>query len=219
MLPSADYAELMDALENGEEVRTKSIKWDYADVDELEFYLLPACDQYEKLEDGTWQYIGDNAEKLAAMTDDMLRLKVVGVVRPNEQSQSAAISGVVGYTSALTDYIIEHTDDSELVRAQQEQPEVNVLNDLTFSPADDETKAADAAAYLSALNVSEKAALCTDILQSVYDDDPEMVDEMLALSEEELAATLDEYLPATPTRICLSAFTTAISPPAAMRTT
>ncbi len=212
MLPSSEYTELMEQLENSEEVNPETVKWDYSDVEGLTFYMIPACDQYEKNEDGTWTYIGDNAEKLSEMTDDMVQLKVVGVVRPAADSQSASVSGTVGYTKALTDYIIEHTEDSEIVKEQKEQTEINILNGLAFAPADDEAKAADAAIYLSALNVSEKAALCTDILQSVYSDDPEMASQMLALSEEELAATLDQYLAGdTDTAMLVSIYDSYIS--------
>lgn len=183
MLPSSDYSDLMESLENGDEIEAKSVCWDYSEIDNMRFYLLPACDQYEK-EDGRWNYFGDDAEKLADMTGEMIQLKVVGVVKPDEEADNSFISGTVGYTKALTDYIIEYTEDSKIVKEQKESPDENVLNGLAFSPDDDDKKADDAKKYLSALNVSEKAELCKEMMSGQVAD----------RSEQELATMLDQYV-------------------------
>ena len=128
--------------------------------------------------------------------DNAYELKISGVIRPKEDAANASISGVVGYTSALSDEIISHTAESAVVKAQEASPDVNVLNGLTFSPADDETKAADAAVYLSSLSIPEKAELCRMIFGSdtVQGDNADIANTMAAMSDEELAATLDQSL-------------------------
>ena len=196
LLPSADYTELMEKLENGEEISVETQNWSYADACGQSFYLIPACDYYTENEDGTFTYAGNSASKVAQLLDNAYELKISGIIRPKEDAANASISGVVGYTSALSDEIISHTAESAVVKAQEASPDVNVLNGLTFSPADDETKAADAAAYLSSLSVSEKAELCRTILGSdtVQGDNADMANRMAAMSDEELAATLDQSL-------------------------
>lgn len=196
LLPSADYTELMEKLENGEEISVETQNWSYADACGQSFYLIPACDYYTENEDGTFTYSGNSEGKVEELLDNAYELKISGVIRPKEDAANASISGVVGYTSALSDEIISHTAESAVVKAQEASPDVNVLNGLTFSPADDETKAADAAAYLSALSVTEKAELCRTILGSdtVQGDNAEMANTMAAMSDEELAATLDQSL-------------------------
>lgn len=196
LLPAADYTELMGKLENGEEISVETQNWSYADACGQSFYLIPACDYYTENEDGTFTYSGNSGGKVEQLLDNAYELKISGVIRPKEDAANASISGVVGYTSALSDEIISHTAESAVVKAQEASPDVNVLNGLTFSPADDETKAADAAAYLSALSVSEKAGLCRTILGSdtVQGDNADMANTMAAMSDEELAATLDQSL-------------------------
>lgn len=196
LLPSAEYTELMEKLENGEEISVETQNWSYADACGQSFYLIPACDYYTENEDGTFTYAGNSASKVAQLLDNAYELKISGIIRPKEDAANASISGVVGYTSALSDEIISHTAESAVVKAQEASPDVNVLNGLTFSPADDETKAADAAAYLSSLSVSEKAELCRTILGSdtVQGDNADMANRMAAMSDEELAATLDQSL-------------------------
>lgn len=196
LLPSEDYTELMEKLENGEEISVETQNWSYADACGQRFYLIPACDYYTENEDGTFTYSGNSESKVEQLLDNAYELKISGVIRPKEDAANASISGVVGYTSAFSDEIISHTAESAVVKAQEASPDVNVLNGLTFSPADDETKAADAAAYLSALSVTEKAELCRTILGSdtVQGDNAEMANTMAAMSDEELAATLDQSL-------------------------
>lgn len=196
LLPSAEYTELMEKLENGEEIRAETQNWSYADACGQSFYLIPACDYYTQNKDGTFTYAGNSESKVAQLLDNAYELKISGIIRPKEDAANASISGVVGYTSALSDEIISHTAESAVVKAQEASPDVNVLNGLTFSPADDETKAADAAAYLSSLSVSEKAELCRTIFGSdtVQGDNADMANRMAAMSDEELAATLDQLL-------------------------
>ena len=122
-----------------------------------------------------------------------MELKITGVVRSKEDA-SVSISQPVGYTSALTDYIIDYTDDSAVVKAQKGDKKINVLNGLKFSPSDDEAKIEDTKTYLENLGVSDKAKLCKEMLQSVYADNPDMASQMMDRTEEELAATLDNYL-------------------------
>ena len=195
-LPSADYTELMEKLENGEEISVETQNWSYADACGQSFYLIPACDYYAENEDGTFTYSGDSASKVEELLDNAYELKISGVIRPKEDAANASISGVVGYTSALSDEIISHTAESAVVKAQEASPDVNVLNGLTFSPADDETKAADAAVYLSSLSIPEKAELCRMIFGSdtVQGDNADIANTMAAMSDEELAATLDQSL-------------------------
>ena len=123
------------------------------------------------------------------LLDRAIELKIVGVVRPQSDQAAGYVMNPVGYTQALTDYLIAHTDESAVVTAQRESAEKNILSGLEFAPSDDAAKAADAAAYLASLGVSEKAALCSQMMQSSGQS------AMLAqMDETQLAAMFDQYL-------------------------
>ena len=59
----------------------------------------------------------------------------------------------------LTNYIIDYTNKSDVVKAQENTPEINVLNNIAFDAKDDEAKISDTKKYLKQLSVSQKAAL------------------------------------------------------------
>lgn len=194
LLPAADYTELMDKLTAGEEVDTETVKWSYDEIAGQVFYMIPESDQYVLEENGTYSYIGGDAEALAELTDGAVQLKISGIIRPAENAENANIYSTIGYTKALTDHIIEASNSSDIVKAQAASTEINVLNGMKFSPSDDSAKIEDATVYLESLNISQKAALFTTIMRSVYAGSPESMEMMTAMGEQELAAMMDSYL-------------------------
>lgn len=188
-LPALEYSELMDKIEAGEQLTVETRCFDYADVCQKEFYLVPACDLYEESSDGIFSYIGDDQSKIK---QNALVLKIVGVVRPVEEA-AVTIDKTFGYTRALTQYLIEHTNDSAIVNAQTENPNINVLNGLAFAPNDDAQKAEDARNYIESLGITQKAQMAREMLPVLYAEDPATLQSMLALPETELAGILDQY--------------------------
>jgi len=156
------YEAAVEKIENGEEA--DEINLDYAEVCGHTFYLVSACDYYVENEDGTFTRIEDDTLNEEQLLENAVELKITGVVRPNEDAENAGISTAVGYTSKLTDYIIAHTDESAVIKAQEATPEMNVLNGMEFEAADDTEKIADAKEYIGALGISDKAALYRTIM-------------------------------------------------------
>ena len=205
ILPSAEYKELMTKIENGEEIKLESKSWKYEDICNQEFYMIPDCDTYISNGNGTFTSIKDNVNEMEKLLDNAIKLKITGVVRPKENAKNASITSAIGYTKALTDYIIEYTDNSEVVKAQKESSTINVLNGMEFSPSSDDEKIADAKKYLEGLGVSDKANLFKTMMYSMQStsnvEDEGISTSMQAgtpdistMSEEQLAAMLDEYL-------------------------
>ena len=196
-LPSAEYLDMLEKLDKGEEVKAEDHSWSYEAAAEREYYLLPACDQYEETKDGLFRYIGDDADALEKALDKAYKLKIVGVVRSSEESMSSLLTGPLGYTQLLTNEIIRHTEESAVVKAQKASPDTSVLNGLRFAPDNDAAKAEDARVYLQGLNTSEKAAMYLSLMRPLYADQPEMLAQLSQMSEAELAAGLDAALGTT----------------------
>ena len=205
ILPSSEYKELMTKIENGEEVKLESKSWKYEDIINQELYMIPDCDTYIANDNGTFTSIKDDVNEMEKLMDSAIKLKITGVVRPKEDANNASITSAIGYTKALTDYIIEYTDNSEIVKAQKESPTINVLNGMEFSPSSDDEKIADAKKYLEGLGVSDKANLFKTIMY--YSQSASSVEgeegttpmqsgtpDISTMSEAQLAAMLDEYL-------------------------
>ena len=66
------------------------------------------------------------------VTENGIELKISGIIRPKKGTASTSISGSIGYTKDLTDFILKQNAESGVISQQKETPEVNVLTGLAF---------------------------------------------------------------------------------------
>lgn len=213
VLSSDDYDAILEALDAGEEADTPS--WSYDDLMNKRFRLVPACDYYIDNGDGTFKDVHDDLSYQQQMYDNGLELVVSGIIRPKDGSENASIQSNVAYTRALTDYLIDYTNNSAVVKAQEATPSINVLNGVEFEAADDAAKAADATAYMQNLGISEKASLYTMMMYSAAQENASAeggdMSAMAAMSsmggdETAMAAALDAWLASEPDQALLVDF-------------
>lgn len=162
LLTAEDYEEASEQIKMGEEVTAKD--WSYEEISGHRFYLVLPSSYYAEHENGTFSYIGDKALNAEQLLEDALELKICGIVKPREDAANAVISTAVAYTSQLTDYVIQQTDGSAVVLAQEANQETNVLTGIKFETLDDAEKIVEASTYISAMGISDKASLYSMIL-------------------------------------------------------
>lgn len=194
ILPASEYKEILEKIKSGEEIEFESYNWSYEELYDKRFYMVTASDYYLESKDGLFKYIGDDKDELTELLDNATELRIVGIIRPIEGATYTSIFRHVGYTKALTDYIIEKTNNSNVIKAQEANPDINVLNGMKFEPKDDKAKVEDTVKYLSGLGISEKANIGKDMIKLMYANNPENAEAMLSLGEAEMAALLDEFL-------------------------
>ncbi|MBQ4464885.1 MAG: FtsX-like permease family protein, partial [Oscillospiraceae bacterium] len=163
-LPTSEYKEIAKRIEDGDEVQEEQRRLDYAAICAQEFSLVPECDRYVKGDDGIYTLIDENSPEFDQLLQDAVKLHITAVIRPKEELDTMFITQPVGYTSALTDYLIDYTSRSEIVRAQEDDPDVNILNGLHFDADGSTDKLADVKNYIDGMGVSEKATLYQTIL-------------------------------------------------------
>jgi len=67
------------------------------------------------------------------LDESSITLSITGILRVNEDASSEILDTGIGYTSALTDYILNIEKDSDVVVAQLASPETNVLTGTAFN--------------------------------------------------------------------------------------
>lgn len=200
ILPSSEYKELMKKIENGEEITVENKSFSYEDICNKDFYMIPECDTFIKNSDGTFKSIKEDTLEMEKLMNNAIKLKITGVIRPKDDDKNLLISTPLGYTRALTNYIIQYTNDSEIVKAQKENPTINILNGMEFSPSNDNEKIEDTKKYLKNLGVSDKANLFKTMMysmqQSGLQNSPNqgLTQDLSTMSELQLATMLDSYL-------------------------
>lgn len=154
---------IMDAAMNGKELSDDNQSWSYEDVCGRTFRIVlnPDCYVYDEVTN-TYTDLRDTDTGVQYLYDNGIEMKVVGIIRQNEDAQAAMLTGSIGYTSMLTEYIVEHNKDSAVIKAQLENPTIDIFTNLPFKDTEgtvtDEKKAADFREYISSLRAVEKAA-------------------------------------------------------------
>ena len=132
---------MMSSVMAGEsfDLDTGDLSFSYDDLMGMEFSMLTAPEFYQKNYDGTWTDMRSDSEFMEQAAENGLKLKVVGILKPDADSLiSSTNSGGIGYTHALTEYMIDKTNSSELVKEQKENPDVDVFTGIEFPKADEE---------------------------------------------------------------------------------
>lgn len=126
-----------EKVQNGEEIEeSEQTSYTYDELLGLSFKLILNSDYYQK-ENGLWIDNSDNEEYMKEKIANAENIKVVGIIKQNEQSVAAGMSGGIGYLKDLKEYVINKSNESEIVKEQKENPEVNVFTGLDF-PTDEE---------------------------------------------------------------------------------
>ncbi|PKK97221.1 MAG: hypothetical protein CVV58_02345 [Tenericutes bacterium HGW-Tenericutes-3] len=66
-------------------------------------------------------------------SSEAITITIVGILRVNEDASTELLSTGIGYTTLLTDYLIEMDSTSDIVLAQETSPTVNVLTGQSFN--------------------------------------------------------------------------------------
>ena len=187
LLPSKEYKDILDKIDKNEDVKINTEKLSYEDILKAKFKLLTASDFYVKNKKGYYESIIDNDKKVEDLVKNKaLEIKVVGILRQKESSKNTLISGTIAYTKDLTNYMIEHTNSSDVIKDAEANTNINITNGLKFNVSTDSEKVKESKKYLSNLNISDKANMALMLIGN----NP-MVGMM---SEKDLANLLDEYL-------------------------
>ena len=86
-------------------------------------------------ENNLWVNKIDNASYMKTQIENGLQLKIVGVLRQKEGTSSGvnAPSGGIAYTSALIDYTSEYIQNSDIVKEQEANQNLNVFTGKDFA--------------------------------------------------------------------------------------
>lgn len=134
-----ELKEKWKAVENGEKIEEKQEKTSYS-YDELlglEFKLLLNSDYYSK-ENGLWVNQEENEDYMKEKIANAESIKIVGIIKQNEQSVATSVTSGVGYTKHLKEYVINKSNEAQIVKEQKDNKEVNVFSGLKF-PTEDES--------------------------------------------------------------------------------
>ena len=165
-----DISQIMDAAINGTVLEDKGqTEWSYEDICNAQYRIVLNSDCYSYDEaTGLYHDLRDTDTGLSYLYDNGIPLRVTGIIRPSEDATAPMLTGSIVYTKDLTEYIIEHTKESNVVSAQLEKPDTDVITGLPFKSQNasltDEEKDKEFRSYIDSLSETEKLAAYTQII-------------------------------------------------------
>lgn len=107
---------------------------------------------------GTWLEQSKNKAFMTGKLENGIKLKVVGVIKPNGKTRSNALQPGVGYLPSLTSQVIDRMKDADIVKQQLANPEVDVFTGKTFEALKEENGASFDMSKLFSINQSMLAS-------------------------------------------------------------
>ncbi len=160
LLSEKEIDAIIDSAASGNALPDDNKKWSYEEICGKTFKTIMPYDCYREF-DGVYKDISENDSMLQMLYDDALELKIVGIIRPSEEAESSMLTGAIGYTHLLTEHIIKEASNSDVVKAQLADTNIDVLTGLPFEANTgaftDEEKADAFKDYLSDLDTNQKA--------------------------------------------------------------
>lgn len=171
-----EVADTMTRLAKGEEVVSYKTEYTYEDILDLRYRLIVNTDFYSYNEENdSYTDVRDDEDSYRAAIADGIQLQVVGILRPDPDAVTGAVSGSVGYTSALMEYVINQINASDIVKKQAAAPETDVITGLPFTKDGEEvementfditTLTPEQQAYLASLSQEELDTLMASYMR------------------------------------------------------
>ena len=159
-----EIKDIMTKVMNGEEVVSEANEFDYKDLLNLSFKLVLNNKYYIK-ENGIWKDMSKDNEYLKKLIENGIDINVVGIIRPNEESITEEEYGSIGYTYELTNYVINEINNSDIVKEQKDNPNINIFTGKEFNNDVDINSLIDPTLY-STLSQEELVNYITELNES-----------------------------------------------------
>ena len=124
--------ESMEKIKNKEKVEAgESESYSYDDLLNYKFKILLNTDYYKE-SGNAWQDMSNDDEYMKNVVDNAEEITIVGIIKPNEENVSSSCAGMIGYTKELKEYVINKINETEIVKEQKENPNINVFTGIEF---------------------------------------------------------------------------------------
>lgn len=154
---------------NKTEFNPEETSYDYNELLDLKLKLILSTSYYQKSGNVYIDKSGDD-NYVKSLIDNGVDLKIVGIIKPNEERMSNKVYGNIGYTRSLVDYAIDKTLETEIAKSQLDNKEINVLTGMNFSSKFDINNLSNEQKYyLASLSQEELISLMTSMENNTYD--------------------------------------------------
>ena len=133
-----ELEESLSKLMKGEKIENlqSPLRYTYDELKSLELRVIDGSNIYKYNEKyNIYEDMSDDEEYMSNVYEEGLPLKVVGIVK----SESGTNTAGVLYTKKLTEYVINKAEESEIVKKQLENEDINIFSGKSFNEKNNNT--------------------------------------------------------------------------------
>lgn len=184
---SKEIERMRKKLENGKDLSQTDYSkesYSYDDILKTTFKLVLNTDYYKK-NNGIWMDKKTEKSYMKKLIHDGITIRISGIIRPSKDAAASSIQGTIGYTNALTKYVMKQINTSKIVKEQKKNPNMNVFTGEEFVDAKDiseqellEQLEPNKKAMILSLPEAERKAYLTsykESLNTTYEDNLELL--------------------------------------------
>ena len=136
---SKEIERMRKKLENGKDLSQTDYSkesYSYDDILKTTFKLVLNTDYYQK-KNGIWMDKKTEKSYMKKLINNGITIRISGIIRPSKDTAASSIQGTIGYTNALTKYVMKQIHASKIVKEQKKNPGINVFTGEEFVDAKD----------------------------------------------------------------------------------
>ena len=123
---------------NGEKItKPKNVSYNYDELLNMTFKLVLNNEYYEK-KGNMWVDKSNDKEYINELIKNSEEIKIVGIIKPNEETVIENITGGVYYTKELEEYVINRINNSDIVKEQKNNKDFNIFTGSKFLNSNEE---------------------------------------------------------------------------------
>ena len=137
-----------------------NLEYSYEDLMNVELKLIDKSSLYRyNSQFNIYESMSNDTAFLENVYKNSETLKIVGIVQPKNADNMTAIMSGVGYSSELTKHVVEKASESEIVKKQLNNKNINVFSGKSFDDKSTDT----------GINFENMISIDTDMLSSAFD--------------------------------------------------
>lgn len=173
LMDKEELSQAGQALMRGEEVLldTEQQSYTFDEILSLTFKLVASTDYYQK-ENGVWTDMRNDEDFMENLVNEAQEIRIVGILRPSGELATSGSGGTIGYLPELMTWLVNRVNESEIVKEQTENPDINVFTGAPFENGEEtdlqtmmENIPQEQQAYLASLDEEERMAYLTQYSQ------------------------------------------------------
>lgn len=131
-----DPAEVKKIFKNvmaGNSYETEETQYTYDEVLDKKFKLVLPTNLYRYNDTlGIWEDASHDDEYMTTVVNNAEEVKIAGIIRKNPDAASVSVSSGVAYTKDLMPHIIDKVNETQIVKQQLADPEIDVFTGMSF---------------------------------------------------------------------------------------